>query len=338
MKRLMLLILLLTGLCSAALAGDTDVAGFTALHLPGYTLTNGCVFDQTAMLLIEDDREQAYFAGCVRDGEDWTITLSTPLPAWRALGLDTYHAGEGSILLSLAPFPDDPLYADAWQDVWIELQEDGSWQVEGVINDYEAFSFTRHGFYESCGFSYYGSRPYLLDITRLSWGSLPRTFREAMETCATDFWWVCAVQYTPIHAAPDEASPILMLLDSRTPVHFYAQQQDWMQVNLPGREETGWIRTGNLLPGSIQTLWYEQWMEDSSAYGAKEIILEDDDPAMTWYAAAHEEGTAAPLVIDGVASMACLGWCARGCCRLLYSEETGLSGFVPSWQLACLPE
>ena len=286
------------------------------------------------MLFVEDEEGTTFFAGCVKGDEGWEVTLSAPFDEWTVAGADSYHAGEGSICLYFAVPPAYRAYEDVdWLDVYVDLQPDGSWRVYGVNNGWEVIEFRRQSIYHDLGYEFFGDVDIELDITQVDWSLLPRSFHQAMDLVDTSRWRMCAVRYAPIYQEPAEGSPLLLLCDARTPVIVLSGEADWVQVQLPGRSDTGWTRVGNLLPGDHQKTWYDKWCEDGNTYGAKKIILDSSDPTVTWYAAAHDESTAVPFIVDHVEYVTQLGWCIGNCCCLLYSETLGASGFVPIDQL-----
>ena len=64
MKHLMILFTVMTILFAAALAEPEEQAAvFVSEYLPEYTFVDGVQFDETAMLLVEDEAGLVYFAG-----------------------------------------------------------------------------------------------------------------------------------------------------------------------------------------------------------------------------------------------------------------------------------
>ena len=224
MKRLMIMLALLLLPLSALAEPEEQAATFAAEHLPGYTFLDGVQFDETAMFLVEDDAGLTYFAGCVKDGEACHITLSTAFPAWMNVGLDTFHAGEGS--MRLWTYPDEKMrkYEDEMLDIFISLEEDGTWQVWGVNNGAEVISFNWHSISLDVGFEFYGDLTIPLDITQVDWAALPCSFEAAMALMDTSSWRLINAKYTPVYAQADEHSGIVALGDAGAPVQFVSQQ------------------------------------------------------------------------------------------------------------------
>lgn len=337
LKLMIALISALLMLAVPALAEPEELAAvLSAELLPEYTFLDGAQFDETAMLLLEDANGQALFAGCVRDGDGWAVTLSTPFPEWTSVDLDTFHAGEGGIRVWLYLPEEYRAYPDEdsdWMYAVVELQADGTWRVTVVHTGWEVIAFYRQSIYDDLGYEFFGDVTIPLNITQVDWAMLPRSFYQAMAFVDTSRWMMCAVRDAAVHEEPAKESPIRLLCGVRTPVRVLTIQEDWVQVQLPGSDETGWMHIGNLLPAETQVTWYDLWWEDSNTYGAKRMILGPDDTPISWYAVAHDEAACQPLNIEHYESVTMLGWCAEGCCCLLYSETLGTSAYVPMDQL-----
>lgn len=337
MKRLIVLISALLILAIPALAEPEELASVLATELlPEYTFLDGVQFDETAMLLLEDANGQAFFAGCVKAGDGWTVTLSTPFPEWTSIDLDTFHAGEGVIRVWLY-LPEEhrayPYEDSDWMYAVIDLQAEDTWRVTVVNTGWEVIAFYRQSIYNDLGYEFFGDVTIPLDITQVDWAMLPRSFHQAMALVDTSHWMMCAVRDAAVHEEPAKESPVLLLCDARTPVKVLSSEANWVQVQLPGRDETGWMYIGNLLPGESQVTWYDMWWEDGNTYGAKRIILPPDDTPISWYAIAHNEAACQPLDIEAYEPVTMLGWCTGNCCCLLYSETLGNSAYIPIGQL-----
>lgn len=340
MKQLLVLIAVILLLTAAALAEPEEMAAaFAAEYLPEYTYIDGVQFDETAMLLVEEADGRVFFAGCVRDGEEWAITLSTPLPDWAGGGLDTFHAGEGGIRVWL----DLPEAYRAYEDMdsifaVVSLQKDGTWRINVVNTGWGVIEFRRKSIYDDCGYEFFGDMSIPLDITQVDWSLLPRSFHQAMDLLDTSRWMTVAVPYAPVYAEANPNSSIAGRAAAGAPVQMLAAADDMVQVQFIGREDAGWMLEGDLLPGSAQAACYDAWYDDPDAFLLDQIILEADDPVTSWYAAAHAADTASDFHVDHVEYVSVLGWCTENCCCLLYSETLGTSGFVPVDQLPYLPE
>lgn len=337
MKRLLVLIAMM--LSAAALAEPEELAAaFAAEVLPEYTFIDGVQFDETVMLLVEDDAGQVRFAGCVQDGDKWTVALSTPFPDWMDVALDTDHAGDGSMRLWTDCIPEMREYEEELLDIHIDLHADGVWRVYGVNNGWDVIEFRRQSIYEVCGYEYFCDVDIPLDITQVDWAALPRSFHQAMVLLDTSRWMTVAVPYAPVYAEANPNSSIAGRAAAGAPVQMLAAADDMVQVQFIGREDAGWMLEGDLLPGSAQAACYDAWYDDPDAFLLDQIILEAEDPVTSWYAAAHAADTASDFHVDHVEYVSVLGWCTENCCCLLYSETLGTSGFVPVDQLPYLPE
>lgn len=334
MKRLLLLIAALLHLCGTALAKTDDpseVAAFSAGLLPGWTLLDGCLMDETAMLLVENDQEQIHFAGCVRQKDGWAVTLSAPLPDGANPGLDTFHAGEGSIRVWIDLPPERRAYEDS-DSIYavVELQADGTWRITIVNTGWDVIELRRQSIHDDLGFTFYGDMSLCLDITQTDWAALPASFHQAMALLDTTRWRLIREDGTPLYSAQGILSGYGA---AGAAVQLLSVSDGMAEVRFIGREDTVFVAEDSLLPGSEQPARYDVWCGDGFLYGTREIILCADDPAVTWYAAAHEDSTAEGFPVAHVEYVTLLGWCADGCCCLMYSEPLGRAGYMPLPQL-----
>jgi len=334
MKRLVLLLAALLMALPAMAAPENAAAIFAAEHLPGYTFVDGVQFDETAMLLVEDEAGFVYFAGCVRDGKDWTITMSTPFPEWMDTSLDTFHAGEVHIRIWLG-YPEEQWWDEIAEGIeaFAYLEMDGTWRISGVNTGWEVISFNRHSIALDVGFEYFCDMTLPLDITRIDWAALPRSFEEAMAMFDVSRWGIVKGKYTPVYVKPVLGSAVIYLMAPGAPVKKMDEQDGMVQVRLIGRNEIGWMLPGDLYSGEHQRANYEAWCEDPDVFRLQEIILDSSDPAITWYAEAHDNSTARPFLVEHVEYLYQMGWCSDTCCCLLYSETLGSCGYVPIAQL-----
>lgn len=339
MKWVLALIIVVMMLWGTAVAEPEErAAAFAAEKLPEYTFIDGAQFDETAMLLLRDEAGREYFAGCSKVGDEWTVTLSTPLPEWTSADLDTYHAGEGGIRVWLY-LPEEYrayTYEDSdWMYAVVSLQSDGTWLITVVNTGWDVIEFRRQSIYDDCGYEFFGDITIPLHITQVDWAALPRSFHQAMDLVDTTRWRLIAEDYTPVYTADGS---IGWQGASGAAVQVVSFQNGMAEVSFLGREDTGWIAEGSLIPGREQAARYDIWCEDGHRYGVRDIILEDDDPSVNWYAVAHDDNAAAPFVVEHVEYVSLQGWCADGCCCLLYSEALYTSGYVQAAQLPYMPE
>lgn len=332
-KLLVLLVMLLIFGCAAA---ETDpefaeVIDFAAVVVPEYTVVDGCVFEQTAMLLLKDSQGQVFFAGCVRAEEGWTVTLSTPLPEWAGVGLDTFHAGEGGICVWL-DLPEAYRAYDDLDSIYavVNLHEDGTWRVTVVNTGWEVMVFRPHSVYLDVGYEYFGDNPISLDVTEIDWAMLPRSFHQAMELLDTSRWRLIAEDHTPVYTADGS---IGWYGAAGAAVQVLSAADGMAEVRFLGREDTGYMAESSLIPGSEQVFRYDAWCEDGFLYGVRDSVISADDPAVTWYASAHDEGSAEVFPVEHVEYVYLQGWCAEGCCCLVYSDTYAASGYMPIKEL-----
>ena len=330
MKRLLVILaaLMLTSIVMAE--PDDPCAAFAARWLPEYTFYAGEMIENTAILFVEDASGATYLAACTRNGEDWNITLSAPFSGWAAVP-DFYQVDEGHLALYFAVPPELRVHEDGdWLDVYIDLTAEGTWRISLVNTGWGVIEFRRQSIYDDCGYEFYGDFTISTDITQVDWSRLPRSVHQAMALLDTSRWMLIAEDCTPVYA---EDGSIAWRGASGAPVQVLSMQDHMAEVRFIGREETVLIPESSLIPGSEQVSRYDAWCEDGHLYGVRDIILEADDPVISWYAIAHEAGTAAPFPVAHVEYISLQGWCAQGCCCLLYSEPLGTSGFVPVAQL-----
>lgn len=335
MKRLLLLIATLLLTLPALAEPEERAAAFAAEHLPGYTFMDGVQFEETAMILVEDEAGLVYFAGCAWDGEEWTITMSTPFPEWMDVGLDTFHAGEGSIDAGLYLPEEYCAYEDSgWLDVYIELLKDGTWRIWGVNTGWEVISFNRHSISLDVGFEFYGDLTIPLNITQVDWVMLPRSFEEAMALMDTSGWRLINVNNAHIYVQPDEQSAIVTLGSKNAAVQYVSEQDGMIEVRFFGQVYTGWMLEEDLIPASEQVKLFAAWDEDPDNYYYRDIVLDNHDPAVNWYEIAHDDSTSMPFYVEHVEYLYHQGWCPEKCCCLLYSQTLNECGYVPVEQLS----
>lgn len=338
MKRLLLLLAALLLTLPALAEPEELAAAFAAEHLPGYAFLDGVQFDDTAMLLVEDEDGRTYFAGCARDEEKWTVTLSTAFPAWMNVSLDTFHIWEGKNGIRIwLGYPEERWQNDDQTggiEAYAHLQPDGAWHITGVNTGWEVISFNRHSISMDVGFEFYGDLTLPLNITQVDWAALPRSFEEAMAMFDVSRWGIVKGKYSALHGQPVLGRQIICLMAPGAPVEKLAEQDGMVQVRLVGSDEVGWMLPGDLYPGEYQITNYAAWCEEPDAFRLQEIILDSSDPAITWYAVAHEESTAVPFPVEHVEYLYRMGWCCDTCCVLLYSQRLESCGYVPADQLA----
>ena len=337
MKHIVLFLFSMMVSCTAlAWEVSEEMIAFAAQVAPGYTLLDGVQYDDTALLLVEDAQGMTYFAGCVRSEDEWLITLSAPFTDWMRAGPDGYQMYEDGVAMYFAVPPEYRAYEDAdWLDVYIDLQPDGTWRIRGVNTGWDVIEFRRHSIYDDCGYAFFGDWTISPDITQVDWARLPRSFHQAMALLDPSTWRLIREDDTPVCTIDGE---IGWYAAAGAAVRVVSAADGMAEVRFPGREDTGWVDENSLLPGKEQSARYDAWVEDGFLYGVRDVILEDDDPAVSWYTFAHDERCAVPFPVEHVEYVYLQGWCAEGCCCLLYSDTLGASAFVPFSQLPYLPQ
>lgn len=296
MKRLLILFAVIMGLFSTALADPEEQAVvFAAEHLPGYTFMDGVQFDETAMLLVEDEAGLVYFAGCVRDGEVWDIAVSMPFPEGRGVSMDTYHAGEGATSISID-------YPDAEPDEWgdypfveyaVYLQEDGHWMVEAIFDYfYDWFHFEPDGLYINNTGMVYGESSLERNVTKINWAEYPLSLVEVLPTMSHD-WGVISEPSLPLYTDTTE-NVMLAEYHCGTPVRILKEADDqeekgWeghlIKVQIADSDVVGWLQGYGMLTGGYQ-VWEKIWEEDGESWS--EFVTAEWTEA--WYAE-MQEGT-----------------------------------------------
>lgn len=233
MKRLLLLIAMM--LCTPALAWavSDEMIDFAAQVLPGYTLLDGVRFDETTMLLLEDAAGTTYFAGCVKEGDEWAVTLSTPLP--EGTWANTYHSYEGVMEIGL---PDN-------SSCTIALESDGRWLLchahdTSISGDMLWFGVLG---------PYYGDVLMERDVTRLDWTTLPASYEDFLPLVDASRWAVVTGDSAPLFA---EDGSILAEYLPATPVLLLEAAEGKHRVSINGGCVTGWMDDEDLLIGEKQ--------------------------------------------------------------------------------------
>lgn len=252
MTRLIALICALLMLAANAVGEPEDEAAALAAELlPEYTYLDGAQFDQTAMLLLKDAEGREIFAGCVRDGDEWAVTLSTPLPeAFAVLA----HTSPGSTVLNLyndSIFPTRNPTGDMDCNYTICLQNDGCWIIETVSTGDSILYFSEE-YVESegrTGGMVYGEMLFSRDITQVNWLSFPVTMTEAADQMALDDWAVTA-QSAELFDTPHGNA--LALYHAGVPLRILEQEGEYVRAAILSGETEGWFRQDELFIGHNQ--------------------------------------------------------------------------------------
>lgn len=252
MKRILILLLALL-LTAPALAWEVsdEMNDFAAQVAPGHVLLDGACYGNTAMLILEDEEGVLYFAGCVKNGDGWTVTLSAPLPdVWPALG----YTAPGYAVLNLYSeeiFPPRSALGDMDCNYAIRLQEDGRWLIEEVRTG-DCMLYFSEGCVESegrTGGMLYGEMLFSRDIAGVDWLTFPLTLAEAADRMALEEWAVTR-QAARLYDAPQGEA--LAVYHAGVPLRILAQEGDFVRVAILGGGTEGWFRMEELLIGRDQ--------------------------------------------------------------------------------------
>lgn len=265
MKRLIALIAALLMLLSAPVLADSkaDAADFAARMLPEFAFVNGVQFEKTAMLLVQDAEGALYFAGCVKDGTDWVITLSTPLP--EGTWANTYHSYEGVLEIGL---PDD-------NSCTIALESDGRWLLCHTADTSISEDLLWFGMIGP----YYGDVLMERDVTRLNWTNLPASYEDFLPLVDASRRAVVTGNGAPLSA---KDGSILAAYLPATPVLLLEAANGQHRVAINGGSSTGWMDDEALLIGENQLTVDEEGylavVEDGFVWGSASFISDEPIP------------------------------------------------------------
>lgn len=253
MKRLLTLLiaLLLTGCTALVWEVSGEMIDFAAQVVPDYYLLEGAHHGDTSMLILEDKAGGLYFAGCVKEGDDWTVTLSMPLPdVW----LELTHTSANFAVLNLyssTRLPGRNALGDMDCNYAIRLQEDGRWMIEEVQVDDGLLYFSegRADAEGRTGGTLYGELLFSRDITEVDWLTFPLTLAEAADHMALDDWAVTA-RNAELFDMP--AGDSLALYQPGVPLRLLEQKGSYYRAAVMGGETEGWFRMDELLIGHQQ--------------------------------------------------------------------------------------
>ncbi|MBR3764550.1 MAG: hypothetical protein IKK57_08395 [Clostridia bacterium] len=259
---------------------DEQLARVAALLLPEYTYKIGKFgWDAASFLMTRPDGEVIFCGGVYKDGA-WVWTESTPLPedTW----CDDYHSGGSSFIIGWdhpKSEPDGLGYFPHVEYV-IYLQEDGSWQVESVMDYYnEWFHFEPEGLYINMTGLVYGESSLERDVTKIDWATYPLCLEDVLPTMSHD-WGVISEPTLPLYADPDETI-LLAEYHCATPVHILEEADDlaekgWeghlVKVQIADSDVVGWLPAYGVLTGQ-----YQVW----------EAVEEDEDGEWVYYETAE---------------------------------------------------
>lgn len=259
---------------------DEQLARVAALLLPEYTYKIGKFgWDAASFLMTRPDGEVVFLGGVYEDGA-WAWTESTPLPA--NVGCDDYHSGGSSFIIGWDHPNSEPdeLGYFPYVEYVIYLQEDGSWQVESVMDYYnEWFHFEPEGLYINMTGLVYGESTLERDVTKIDWATYPLCLEDVLPTMSHD-WGVISEPTLPLYADPDKTI-LLAEYHCATPVHILEEADDlaekgWeghlVKVQIADSDVVGWMQGYGVLTGH-----YQVW----------EAVEEDEDGEWVYYETAE---------------------------------------------------
>ncbi len=313
-------------------APDPDTLAFCEAHLPGYTLFDGRVFEDGAVLLADDAQGLRYFFGCVRDGEEWVITRSTSLP--EGASCETFHIGPDWLRIWL-PLPRERQNVrmgetDMRCTVWLSGSR---WEV-GVINGIGpggVMSFWPHAIHDDAGETYYGDYDLPLDVTEVDWSALPASWTEAIALLDHAGWAQVQRGGAAWYTEASTDGELLGTFTAGAPLRLLAQAGDWVQVSPIGSEMTGWIPMSDLLCGSDMIGWNEEYGYWHNRLHVPETGLYEGDTPL--HPVAHEEADVQTISLWEAEAVDLLGLCSDGCCAHVYIPWADRSGYLPFYHL-----
>ena len=250
---------------------DEQLARVAALLLPEYTYKIGKFgWDAASFLMTRPDGEVVFLGGVYEDGA-WVWTESTPLPA--NVGCDDYHSGGSSFIIGWDHPNSEPdeLGDFPYVEYVIYLQEDGSWQVESVMDYYnEWFHFVPEGLYINMTGLVYGESTLERDVTKIDWATYPLCLEDVLPTMSHD-WGVISEPTLPLYADPDEAV-LLAEYHCATPVRILEEADDLVKVQIADSDVVGWMPAYGVLTGQ-----YQVW----------EAVEEDENGEWVYYETAE---------------------------------------------------
>ena len=205
------------------------IAQAAAALMPNYTFLSGSYVSGRLQFLMQKSDGSKIFVGVDEDEGPLRLTESTPLPQ------DVYYGVE-NFTNSLGWF----------DNVCVTLKKYSSGDKRwGVCS----MGFGERFFGPRCVQSdgnyqllYFGSHPWS-DITKIDWTTLPKTLEEAAD-CMNGSGYAMVKNPNPadrlhLRTEPDKNAPSLGKYYTGTPVKVIRVQDDWVQVEVFGRQ--GWM-------------------------------------------------------------------------------------------------
>ncbi len=294
----------LSGFDASAFPMDLNGLGYDELSrvahelLPGYTFLDGKFSTRAAAtFLMENPAGDTVFLGGVYE-DGWVWTESTPLP--EGTGCDSYHAGAGSMMIYY-PLPETahlPADEQTWIQYVIDLQDDGTWRVTGLLNDREDWISFNDGFlYITLSGPVWGDCTLERDITKIDWAAYPTSIVDVLP-CITDDAGVVGGKVQPLYADA-EGGEILWEYQPGTPVIILDRAETRVQVRIADSEITGWMDPAGLLLGGDQVIVEEEpdpegfhwaYFYTAEVCAPQAILDRDGDGREEWYQLLSDQG------------------------------------------------
>lgn len=299
-------------------------------NFPGYTVLDGLMTGETAMLLLEDADGDSYFAAVTCEGELIYRTLSTPLPegmSCRFIDSTPAHATlyfEHPALLEEAAAKNNPGYADC--SFPIALQADYSWAIEYVSAGQDYLYFDESHVSSEFGRICWGEFLLSRDITEVDWLTFPLTVQEAAAHMDASDWAILSAE-APLYDAPD-GTPFARY-NAATPLLILDRRAGWAEVAVLGGSITGWVEMEHLIVGAAQAdaKYLTPWDLPGLELGSQK----DQIPVLL-----HPERDIVLTVLNGRSHtpLRVLGTWPGGWMHIYNSDLPGREGFIHEDDLA----
>lgn len=208
------------------------------------------LFDDTAMLLVEDYAGTAYFVGCVRAEEGWVAKVSTPLPeGTELLPKDMYLPENEARLCWTVTVPGIGGVLQEQRTVTIRA-EGWVWRVCMLEARRRHVVFTQTSARDDVH-CVHGSMEFALDVTEAEWTLLPTTVEAAAERMDLSGWAILREEAW-LYGFPTEAAEPIARCNPGMPLMILACEGDWAHVLLAGAPVGGWMKMDAMLIGSRQ--------------------------------------------------------------------------------------
>ncbi len=171
---------------------DKALADLAGEYLPGCTVESGRLFENTAMLLLRDEENLLRFAGAVRTGDGWDVTLSTPLPEGARCNSE-YRMSDGWAEITVPLSREKARVRLGIEQIYVQVAEfEGAWRITGLNFVDDVLGVGDFGYETEYGVALYGALPYSRDIREVDWTALPGSAQQAIDGLDRSAWRVLA--------------------------------------------------------------------------------------------------------------------------------------------------